>query len=174
MMTNGSCCATGGRSCPGFGVGSVALLMLRAFLGGVLLYAAAVKLQDPQQFAFAIRAYRLIPDDAKQLITLGTFVVPWLELIVGLHLVVGLWGRAAAVVAAGLMGLFVYAVWSVIARDLNITCGCFGKLKGPFGCEGPIGMCKLAENLTLLASALILTGFGSGAISVDRLCRGRV
>ena len=171
MMTNGSCCATGGSSCPVFGVGSVALLMLRAFLGGVLLYAAAVKLQDPQQFAFAIRAYRLIPDDAKQLITLGTFVVPWLELIVGLHVVVGLWGRAAAIVASGLMGLFVYAVGSVIARDLNITCGCFGKLKGPFGCEGPIGACKLAENLTLLTTSLLLVAFGPGSISLDGMCR---
>lgn len=169
MMTNGSCCATAGRACPAIGLGSVVLLVLRAFLGGVLLYAAAVKLQDPQQFAFAIRAYQIIPDDAKHLVTLGTFVVPWMELIVGVLLVIGLWGRAAAIVATGLMGLFVYAVWSVIARDLNITCGCFGKLKGPFGCEGPIGTCKLAENLTLFAAALVLTTCGTGSISVDRI-----
>jgi putative oxidoreductase len=172
-MGNGSCCATGGSACPAIGVGAVMLLVLRAFLGGVLLYAAALKLQDPQQFAFAIRAYQIIPEGAKHLVTLGTFVVPWLELIVGGMLVIGLWGRAAAIVGAGLMALFVYAVWSVIARDLNVTCGCFGKLKGPFGCEGPIGMCKLAENLTLLASALALTAFGPGSISVDGLCRRR-
>jgi len=171
MMTNGSCCATGQRACPAIGIGAVALLALRTFIGGVFLYAAAVKLQDPQQFAFAIRAYRIIPDDALHLVTLGTFIVPWVELIAGALLVIGLWGRASALVATGLMAFFVYAVWSVIARDLSITCGCFGKLKGPFGCEGPIGACKLAENLTLLASALALTAFGPGSISVDSLCR---
>lgn len=168
-MSAGSCCATGGRACPAVGLGSVILLVLRAFLGGVFLFAASVKLSDPQQFAFGIDAYRLIPSDAKHLTMLGAFVVPWLELFVGAMLVLGLWGRSAALVATSLMALFVYAVWSVIARDLDVTCACFGKLKGPFGCEGPIGTCKLAENLTLLAVSFLLTLLGPGRISVDAL-----
>src|SRR5690606_8437592 len=145
---------------------SYILVLLRLFLGGVFVYASLVKLGDPQQFAWAIRAYRLIPDDAKHLVTLGAFVVPWLELITSAMLILGLWGRAAALVATGFMAVFVYAVWSVIARDLNITCGCFGKMKGPFGCEGPIGTCKLAENITLLASGLALLALGPGALSL--------
>lgn len=168
-----SCCATGARATTPIGAGALLLLALRLFLGAVLLFAASVKLRDPQQFAFAIRAYDLIPKDADHLVVLGTFVVPWLELLTGALLVFGLWGRSASIVAAGLMGLFVYAVASVIARDMNVTCGCFGKLKGPFGCEGPIGACKLAENITLLATALLLTAFGSGSISIDSLCRCR-
>ncbi len=170
-MTTRTCCAVGGRAGPATGFGAVALLALRVFLGGVLLFAAAVKLRDPQQFAFAINAYQLIPPEAKHLVSIGAFVVPWLELLVGLMLVLGLWCRSAALAASCLMGLFVYAVWSVIARDLNVTCGCFGKLKGPFGCEGPIGACKLAENATLLAASLTLVCFGSGRIAVDALLR---
>lgn len=170
-MSGGACCATGGRACPAVGIGSVVLLGLRLFVGGVFVFAASVKLGDPQQFAFGIEAYRLIPNEAEHLVMLGAFVVPWLELIVGAMLVLGLWGRSAALVATSLMALFVYAVWSVIARDLDVTCACFGKLKGPFGCEGPIGTCKLAENATLLATALVVACCGPGRIAVDALFR---
>lgn len=166
-----ACCAQPGTARTSPGIGSIALLVLRVFVGGVFLFAAAVKLRDPQQFAFAINAYQLIPAEAKHLVAIGAFVVPWMELIVGLMLVVGFWGRAAGLVATCLMGVFVYAVWSVIARELNVTCGCFGKLKGPFGCEGPIGTCKLAENATIFVSAAILVCFGSGRIAVDALWR---
>lgn len=172
-MSGGGCCRTGPRACASIGVGSVLLLALRLFLGGVLVYASLVKIGDPQQFAFGIEAYRLVPEDAKHLTALGAFVVPWMELIVGAMLVLGVWSRSAAAVALSLMGLFVYAVWSVIARDLDVTCGCFGKMKGPFGCEGPVGMCKLAENLTLFASALALVVLGPGSIALDGLCRRR-
>lgn len=168
-----SCCTTASAPRPALSAGSVILLALRLFLGGVFLLAALVKLKDPQQFAFAINAYQVLPTGAKHLVPLATFVVPWLELIAGLLLLLGLWGRAAALVAASLMALFTAAVASVILRDMSITCGCFGKLKGPFGCEGPIGPCKLAENATLLLAGLVLTFAGPGRLSVEALTSPR-
>lgn len=141
------------------------LLVLRIALGGLFIFASVMKFQDIQQFAFAINAYQIIPAHAKHLVTLFAFVLPWLELFTGILLVVGLWGRAAALLIAAMMAAFTAAVASVILRDLSITCGCFGKLKGPFGCEGPIGVCKLAENATLMAVALFLTLSGPGRFS---------
>lgn len=166
-MSTSTCCQHSGLANTRPGVGSAILLILRVALGGLFVFASIVKFQDIQQFGFAINAYQIIPADAKHAVTLFAFVLPWLELMTGLLLILGLWGRAASLLIALMMAAFTAAVASVILRELSITCGCFGKLKGPFGCEGPIGTCKLAENATLMAVAILLTLTGPGRLALD-------
>lgn len=170
-MSAPTCCQSSTRASARPGFGSATLLVLRVALGGLFVFAAIVKFQDIQQFGFAINAYQIIPGNARHAVTLFAFVLPWLELIAGLLLILGLWGRAASLLIALMMAAFTAAVASVILRELSITCGCFGKLKGPFGCEGPIGTCKLAENATLMAVAFLLTLTGPGRLALD--ARGR-
>ncbi|MCZ7645070.1 MAG: DoxX family membrane protein [Planctomycetota bacterium] len=92
-------------------------------LGGVLAYAGLSKLGDPHAFARQIAQYRLLPAQASQALAV---TLPWLELVCGLALALGLWVRPAALVSAALMAVFAAAVVSALARGLDISCGCFG------------------------------------------------
>jgi len=143
-------------------------LALRLALGGLFIAAAYFKLRDPLTFAEAIMAYRMgLPDALTQL---ATYAVPWTELFCAVALVLGLWTRAAAAVFIALIGVFLVGIVSVIARDLNITCGCFGKFK--LYCDGAVGWCKVRENLVLAAGAMVLVAWGGGRASLDRAFDG--
>lgn len=98
-------------------------LPARLVLGGILLYAGFTKLNDGWRFAEAIANYRILPAQANQLLAL---TLPWLEVVLGLLLVLGLWLRAAAGLATVLFLGFSVAVIAALARQLDISCGCFG------------------------------------------------
>ena len=80
----------------------------RLLLGGVMLVAGALKVTDPETAAQAVRAYELLPSSLAAPVGWG---LPFLEIAIGLLLIVGFGVRAAA------------AAW---ARGLAIDCGCFG------------------------------------------------
>ena len=144
-------------------------LILRLALGGLFLLAAFYKLRDPLTFAEAVMAYRMgLPDALTQL---ATYAVPWTEVFCAVALVLGLWTRAAAVVFSLLIAVFLVGIVSVIARELNITCGCFGKFK--LYCEGAVGWCKVRENLALMAMATVLVIWGGGRVSLDAAFQSR-
>ena len=54
-----------------------------------------------------------------------------------------------------LLAVFIALIGSVIARELNVECGCFGKLS-PF-CPKKVGMCNIIQNGVMLAGAVYLT-----------------
>jgi len=95
----------------------------RLVLGAVWLWASATKMVDPQQAVVAVRAYRLLPEILVRPVAWG---LPFLELAVGILLILGLRTRLAAGLSLGLLCVFVTAVASAWVRGLSITCGCFG------------------------------------------------
>lgn len=148
---------------------SIPMLVLRLILGGIFVFAAAVKLQDPQGVADTILGFELgIPD---HLVLLGAYVVPWAEMLIGVALVVGLWTRAAALLYALTMAAFIAAIISVIQRGMSLECQCLGRFK--LYCSGPLGTCKVVENSILLGGALIIFVLGAGGFSLDRFLYGR-
>jgi uncharacterized membrane protein YphA (DoxX/SURF4 family) len=66
--------------------------------------------------------YRLLPG---ALVNALALVMPWIELLVGILLVVGAWRREAALVAAVLLVVFLGAIGWNLARGHAIDCGCF-------------------------------------------------
>lgn len=141
-------------------------LLSRLALAGVFGLAAGVKLAGPQEFAFAVKGFDLLPD---HLAVLATFVVPWTEALCAALLVLGLWSRAAALVLAGLLVAFIAGIGSVLARGMSVECGCFGKLS-PF-CTGPLGWCNIVQNLVLLGLSLVVLALGPGYLALDRAIR---
>ena len=83
------------------------VLACRLSVGGVYLYAAIDKLLHPAAFAQAIHNYRLVPT---VLLHPWAHFLPVLEIVVGLALVLGLWRRGAALVAALLTLVFMVAI----------------------------------------------------------------
>ena len=98
-------------------------LAARLVVGGVWIYAGAIKLPDPDESVAAVRAYELLPGDTA--VTLGQ-LLPVLEVVVGAMLVLGVLVRGAAVVSALLFAAFIVGILSVWARGIEIDCGCFG------------------------------------------------
>ncbi|MFI5346696.1 MAG: MauE/DoxX family redox-associated membrane protein [Elusimicrobiota bacterium] len=98
----------------------------RVFVGAVLVYAGASKAAAPaEEFALIIDAYNLVPPSIS-LPMAG--LLPWLEMLVGWALILGVEARAASAAAGAMTALFLAAIGSVIARGIPIpNCGCFGE-----------------------------------------------
>jgi hypothetical protein len=91
-------------------------------LGAVFVASAIPKLVDPPAFAHMVYNYRLLPGT---LVNALALVMPWIELLVGVLLVLGAWRREAALVAALLLVVFLGAIGWNLLRGHAIDCGCF-------------------------------------------------
>ena len=98
-------------------------LACRLILGVVLIVAGALKVTDLEQSVLAVRGYQMLPYD---LAVVVGYVLPPLEIIVGLLLVTGLFVRWAGLLGALLMAVFVIGISQAWIRGLTIDCGCFG------------------------------------------------
>ncbi len=105
-------------------------LLFRVTLGIVFIVASFYKVLHPQQFAQSIWYYHLVPGS---LINLMALLLPWVELICGVALIVGVWYRGAVWLVNLMMVMFIIALWSAVARGLDIDCGCFKASQGSGG-----------------------------------------
>jgi len=97
--------------------------LARVGLAAVWLISGGIKAADSGQTYVAVRAYDVLPLDAVGPVAA---VLPWLELALGLLLLVGLGVRAAATVSAVMLLGFVAGLVQAWVRGLAIDCGCFG------------------------------------------------
>ncbi len=116
----------------------------RVLLGCVFVYAGVLKGFDVEAFAGQVAAYEILPYQWNLIVAA---ILPFIELIVGLHLVFNRWVRAASVVVAGLCATFLALLASVLLRGMAIDCGCFG----PQDSSTPLQ--AIIRNLLLLAMA---------------------
>jgi len=90
---------------------------------GVFFVAAALpKIVDPPSFAHMVYNYRIVPGAA---INLMALVMPWIELLSGLALILGIWTGTARTIVAALLATFIIAISINLARHNAIDCGCF-------------------------------------------------
>ena len=91
-------------------------------LGAIFIVAALPKIADPPSFAHMIYNYRLLPAG---MINMTSLVMPWVELLCGLALVIGVWRRAAVSIIAIMLVTFIIAISINLGRGNAIDCGCF-------------------------------------------------
>ena len=84
--------------------------------------AAIPKLLDSPAFAHMIYNYKLAPGWA---INALAITLPWVELLAGLALILGVWKREAAALIGLMLLAFIAAVGINLARGHAIDCGCF-------------------------------------------------
>ena len=94
-------------------------------MGGIFLISGLAKIADPVRFLLTLREFRLLPGVLESFLAV---YLPWLEFLLGLCVVLGILHRTSALLIAGLNGFFIVAIGSVIARGIEVDCGCFGLL----------------------------------------------
>ena len=95
----------------------------RIGLAVVWLVSGGLKAIDPDQTYVAVRAYDVLPAGGVEVVAA---LLPWVELGVGVLLLLGVGTRLAAIVSAALLLVFIAGVTQAWARGLSIDCGCFG------------------------------------------------
>ena len=91
-------------------------------LGAIFVAAALPKIADPPSFAHMIYNYRILPGS---LINLSALVMPWVELLAGLCLILGVWTRSARWIVGLMLVVFMIAISINLFRGNAIDCGCF-------------------------------------------------
>ncbi len=92
-------------------------------LAAVFVVAGVGKVIDPPGFAHEIHNYALVPGVA---INAMALVLPWIEIVSGLALFVGIARRTSARILGVLLVVFVIALSINLARGKPVDCGCFG------------------------------------------------
>ncbi len=92
-------------------------------VGGIFVYAGAIKALDPVQFANDIDNYKTLPWFVS--VRLAVYL-PWLEIFCGLALIFRFLYRGGLLILTALILVFIGATIAAKARGLDITCGCFG------------------------------------------------
>ena len=91
-------------------------------LGVIFIVAALPKIVDPPSFAHMIYNYRILPGF---LINISALVMPWVEVLAGLALILGVWVKPARWIITLLLLVFMIAITINLARGNAIDCGCF-------------------------------------------------
>ena len=104
---------------------NTAALIARVLLGTWFVYSGGIKIfvTGLERFTQDIANYQLVtaPWDA-----VAAYTVPWLELITGICLMLGILRRGATLTLAGLVGVFSVSVGWAWHKGLDISCGCHG------------------------------------------------
>lgn len=98
----------------------------RLLLGGLFVYAGFTKVYPAEHrflFEMTLSAYRLLPPAA---VIVVARALPWLEMALGVVLVLGWQRRYVASFVALLLGGFIAAMGITYARGIEANCGCFG------------------------------------------------
>lgn len=137
---------------------------LRWILGSVFIYASIHKIADPAAFSEAIYNYRLFPEI---LINPLAVWLPWLELLAGLSLIIGVWIKGGALILSFLSLAFAVAVGTALFRGLDISCGCFSLAEA----GERIQWTYIAQDFGLFAMALHVLVFDQGRFTVGKMRR---
>ena len=139
-------------------------LLVRLTLGGVLLIAGAIKVPNLPKSAMAVRAYEVLP------ITLANFLgytLPWIEIGLGLLLIVGVLVKISGALGALTMLTFIIAITQAWARGLSIDCGCFGG-GGTINPEDTKYLSEIIRDIGLMGMGIFLYLYPKGRFAVER------
>ena len=123
------------------------VVITRIILGAVFLWASFGKILEPGDFARSISNYHIVPFGIENIVAL---ILPWLELLIGMGLILGIMVDGSVQLSAILLIMFILMIGQAMLRGFNIECGC-GLKEGEM-----IGLNKILENIVFLGGAYIV------------------
>jgi len=97
-------------------------LLARLIVGGIFIYASLDKITQPAQFARIVYNYHIMPGEFVNFLAI---VMPWLELICGISVILGVYRDGGLLILNFLIVVFVIAITINIFRGVDLECGCF-------------------------------------------------
>ena len=120
------------------------IVITRILLGLIFIVASIDKILDPAGFARDIWNYHFVPFGLENIIAI---ILPWLELFIGLGLILGIMVDGSSVISGILLILFIILIFQATIRGFNIDCGC-GLKEGEL-----VGWRKIFEDFIFLLGA---------------------
>ena len=157
-VTRASSGAVGARVLPWLGT------LARLLLGMVFVVAGATKVSDLAGSGRAVNAYQLMPFAVAKIVGAA---LPFVEIALGILLLVGLATRAVATIVAALLAVYIFGVASVWARGLSIDCGCFSKGGQLAPGQHPSYLWDVVRDSLLLAVAVLLVVYPRTRLALD-------
>ena len=139
-------------------------LLARLILGAVLLVAGALKVPNLPKSAMAVRAYEMLPIPIANF--LG-YTLPWIEIGLGLLLIVGVTVKISGALGALTMLAFIIAISQAWARGLSIDCGCFGG-GGTIDPEDTKYLSEIIRDIGLMALGIFLYLYPKGRFAIEK------
>lgn len=127
----------------------IVFFVFRAALGVIFLVAAWDKVADPLAFAKIVRNYQIVPE---VLVGGVAQILPWIEVVVGMCLLVGLFSRGASLSATCMMAVFLAAMAWTWHKGISTQCGCFTTKA-----DDAISVRTFLRDGSILALALVVT-----------------
>ena len=140
-------------------------LVCKIFLGVVFIWASWNKIIDPEGFARSVINYRILPPVGVNLLAI---TLPWLELVCGTLLFLGLFTGGTILIIIFMITTFLVALSSVLIRGIDISCGCFSS-------NGihKVNILYLLRDTALLVFALQVFFYDQRVFSLDNLINKR-
>ena len=101
---------------------NVITILIRVIMGFVFIYASYSKIVDPVSFSQNIHNYGVTPLFIENIIAL---TLPWIELFIGLGLILNIKYHASLDISIILMATFILLILQAYLRGKSIDCGCF-------------------------------------------------
>ena len=139
-------------------------LLARLILGVVLLVAGGLKIGNLPKSAMAVRSYEMLP------IPLANFLgytLPWIEIGLGLLLIVGVTVKISGALGALTMLAFIIAIAQAWARGLSIDCGCFGG-GGAIDPEDTKYLSEIIRDIGLMGLGIFLYLYPKGRFAIEK------
>jgi len=102
--------------------------VLRATLAAVFLYAGLIKASASGQFLVNLAPYTFLPEHLLEPISLG---LPWLEVLLGVSLLIPTTSRTSAALIGLLCLGFIMVIGWALSEDIIVSCSCFGEEDEP-------------------------------------------
>ncbi len=129
-------------------------LLARFILGAVFIYASLDKIADPVAFSTNIDNYHISPIAINNLVAI---ILPWVELIIGLSLITGVFLDGASILTIGLLVFFIFIITQAYMRGISLDCGCFKTVIDPrLGDLKQEMLWRIFEDIIFLGLAIIV------------------
>jgi len=134
-----------------------AISLTRLYIALVFILSGLDKINDLSSFAQSIENYRIL---SISLINILAIIIPWLEVIAGALLLLGIFIKENSLIIFTLLIIFTVAIFTAVLRNLDIDCGCQGTFDGQ-----KVGILKIIENIALFFFAFLSIKFPKQALT---------
>ena len=93
----------------------------RFILGFIFIYFSYDKILDPKLFSDIVHNYDIVPFGLENL---GALILPFIEFLIGLCLILGIFVDSSVIISIALLIFFILLIGQAYLRGKSIDCGC--------------------------------------------------